>query len=161
MLFHFNYRKMSIKIIPYRSEHHAIFKQLNLEWLDKYNLTESHDLMVLDDPQTTILDRGGFIWLAVADNKVVGSAALMKEHEGEYELAKMAVTAGYRGKGISKLLIEACLAKAKEIGAKKLSLFSNHQLQTALKLYEKYGFYYVEVEDSPFETADVKMELIL
>jgi GNAT superfamily N-acetyltransferase len=73
----------------------------------------------------------------------------------------MAVTADYRGKGISKLLIETCLAKAKEIGAKKLSLFSNHQLQTALKLYEKYGFYYVEVEDSPFTTADVKMELIL
>jgi putative acetyltransferase len=152
---------MSIKIIPYRSEHHAIFKQLNLEWLDKYNLTESHDLMVLDDPQATILDRGGFIWLAFADDKVVGSAALMKEHEGEYELAKMAVTADYRGRGISKLLIEACLAKAKEIGAKKLLLFSNHQLQTALKLYEKYGFYHVAVEDSPFETADVKMELVL
>jgi ribosomal protein S18 acetylase RimI-like enzyme len=58
-------------------------------------------------------------------------------------------------------LIETCLQKAKEIGAKKLSLFSNHQLLTALKLYEKYGFYYVEVEDSPFETADIKMELVL
>jgi len=152
---------MEIKIIQYKDEHHASFKQLNLEWLDHYNLTESHDLMVLDDPQATILDRGGFIWLAIADNKVVGSAALMKEHEGEYELAKMAVTADYRGKGISKLLIETCLEKAKEIGAKKLLLFSNHQLQTALKLYEKYGFYHVEVENSPFETADVKMELVL
>ena len=152
---------MSIEIIPYGSEHQAIFKQLNLEWLDKYNLTESHDLMVLNDPQATILDRGGFIWLAVADNKVVGSAALMKEHEGIYELAKMAVTEEYRGKGISKLLIQTCLAKAAEIEAKKLLLFSNHQLQTALKLYEKYGFYYVEVEDSPFETADIIMELVL
>jgi len=150
-----------LNIIEYSSQHQPDFRSLNLEWLDKYNLTESHDLMVLDDPQATILDRGGFIWLAISDNKVVGSAALMKEHEGEYELAKMAVTAAYRGKGISKLLIETCLAKAKEIGAKKLSLFSNHQLQTALKLYEKYGFYYVEVENSPFETADVKMELVL
>ena len=150
-----------LNIIEYSSQHQPDFRSLNLEWLDKYNLTESHDLMVLDDPQATILDRGGFIWLAISDNKVVGSAALIKEHEGEYELAKMAVTAAYRGKGISKLLIETCLAKAKEIGAKKLSLFSNHQLQTALKLYEKYGFYYVEVENSPFKTADVKMELVL
>ena len=150
-----------LNIIEYSSQYQPDFRSLNLEWLDKYNLTESHDLMVLDDPQATILDRGGFIWLAISDNKVVGSAALIKEHEGEYELAKMAVTAAYRGKGISKLLIETCLAKAKEIGAKKLSLFSNHQLQTALKLYEKYGFYYVEVENSPFETADVKMELVL
>ena len=152
---------MEIKIIPYRSEHHEVFKQLNIEWLDHYNLTESHDLMVLNDPEGTILNRGGFIWLAEADGKIVGSAALMKEQEGEYELAKMSVTAAYRGKGISKLLIERCLYKAKAIGAKKLSLFSNHQLQTAIGLYEKYGFKHVALHNSPFETADVRMELML
>ncbi len=72
---------MVIKIIPYSNEHNAIFKQLNLEWLDHYNLTESHDLMVLDDPEGTIINRGGYIWLAEADGKIVGSAALMKELE--------------------------------------------------------------------------------
>jgi GNAT superfamily N-acetyltransferase len=152
---------MEIKIIPYSNEHHEAFRQLNLEWLDHYNLTESHDLMILDDPKGTILDRGGFIWMAEADGQLVGSAGLIKEHDGEYELAKMAVTAAWRGKGISKLLIEKCLEKAKEIGAVKLSLFSNHQLQTALSLYQKYGFNHVEVHDSPFETADVKMERVL
>ena len=152
---------MNITIIPYSNEHHSIFKQLNLEWLDKYNLTESHDLMVLDDPTGTILDRGGFIWLAKAGDEIVGSAALMNEGHGIFELAKMCVAKGWQGKGISKILIETCLKKAKEIGVKKLTLFSNHQLQTALKLYEKYGFKNVEVKDSPFATADVKMELEL
>ena len=152
---------MEVNIIPYRSEHHEVFKQLNLEWLDHYNLTESHDLMVLDDPQGTILNRGGFIWMAEANGEIVGSAALMKEHEGVYELAKFAVTATWRGKGISRLLIEKCLEKAREIGVKKLTLFSNHQLQTAIGLYEKYGFRHVAMHDSPFETADVRMELIL
>lgn len=150
-----------IQIIEYSSRYQPEFKSLNLEWLDKYNLTEAPDLMVLDDPQGTIIDRGGFIWLALAGDKPVGSAALMKEHDGEYELAKMTVSTEFRGRGISKQLIETCLQKAKEISAKKLILFSNHQLLTALKLYEKYGFYYVEVEDSPFVTADVKMELVL
>ncbi len=152
---------MEIKIIPYRSEHYAIFKQLNLEWLDHYSLTESHDLMILDDPQGTILDNGGYIWMAEADGKIVGSAGLMKEEEGVYELVKMAVTENYRGKGIARLLIERCLYKAREIGAKKVTLYSNHQLQTAIGLYEKYGFYHVEVVNSPMETADVRMELIL
>ena len=152
---------MEIKIIPYRSEHHAIFKQLNLEWLDHYNLTESHDLMILDDPEGIILNKGGFIWMAEADGKIVGSAGLMKEHEGVYELVKMAVTTDYQGKGISKLLIDTCLAKAREIGAKKLTLFSNHQLQRAIGLYERHGFRHVTVTDSPMETADIKMELIL
>jgi N-acetylglutamate synthase-like GNAT family acetyltransferase len=152
---------MEIKIIPYRSEHHAQFKQLNLEWLDHYNLTESHDLMILDDPQRTILDNGGYIWMAEADGTIVGSAGLMKEEEGVYELVKMAVTESYRGKGISRLLIERCLYKAREIGAKKVTLFSNHQLERAIGLYEKYGFNHVEVVNSPMETADVRMELIL
>ncbi len=148
-------------IIPYEDHYKADFRSLNLEWLEKYNLAESHDLEILDDPRSTILDNGGFIWLAVADETVVGSAALIKANKDEYELAKMAVAANYRGRGISKLLIQTCISQAKKTGAKKLTLFSNHQLLTALKLYEKYGFYYVEVEDSPFETADVKMELVL
>ena len=150
-----------VQIIPYQDQYQPDFRMLNLEWLEKYNLAESRDLEILDDPKSTIIDRGGFIWLAVEDSRVVGSAALIKENEETYELAKMAVAADYRGRGISKLLIETCLFKAKQAGASKLSLFSNHQLLTALKLYEKYGFYYVELENSPFETADIKMELIL
>ena len=150
-----------VEIIVYKEEHHKDFRKLNLEWLEQYNLTESHDLMVLNDPRGTILDKGGFIWLAKAGNEIVGSAALMKEEEGIYELAKMSVTKKWQGRGISKLLLETCMNKAKEIGAAKLLLFSNHQLQTALKLYKKYGFRNIELKDCPFETADVKMELVL
>ena len=150
-----------IEIIEYNEKYHSDFKKLNLEWLDKYNLLESHDLMVLNDPKGTILDHGGFIWLAKASDEIIGSAALMNEGHGIFELAKMSVTKNWQGKGISKILIETCLKTAKEIGVKKLTLFSNHQLETALKLYEKYGFKNVEVKDSPFETADVKMELEL
>ena len=149
-----------ISIIDYEDIYAGDFKDLNLEWLDKYHLTESHDLMVLDDPRGTIIDHGGYIFLAKEGIDIVGSAALMKEHEpGVYELAKMSVAIAYRGRGISKLLMETCLAKAKEIGAVKLILFSNHQLTTALHLYESYGFRHVEVTDSPFVTADVRMEL--
>ncbi len=150
-----------INIIPYSDQYMSDFKRLNLEWLDHYNLTESHDLMVLDDPVGTIIDTGGAIYLAEAGGQIVGSAALMKEHEGVYELAKMAVTPSFRGKGISKLLIEKCIHKAKQLNASKITLFSNHQLKTALHLYQQYGFKHVEVKDSPFATADVRMELEL
>jgi GNAT superfamily N-acetyltransferase len=152
---------MEIKLIPYRSEHQVVFKQLNLEWLDFYHLTESHDLMILDDPEGEVINKGGFIWMAEADGKIVGSAGLMKEEEGVYELVKMAVREDYRGNGIARLLIERCLYKAREIGAKKVTLFSNHQLHTAISLYEKYGFHHVALVNSPMETADVRMELIL
>jgi len=152
---------MQIELILYEDQYAAIFKSLNLEWLDKYNLTESHDLEVLDDPRGTILNNGGIIYLAKAGDEIVGSAALIKEPNDVYELAKMAVTPAWRGKGISRLLIEKCLETARSWNAKKIMLYSNSQLQTALKLYEKYGFRHVPVENAPFLTADVKMELII
>jgi putative acetyltransferase len=149
------------EIIAFENKYQPDFYRLNIAWLDQYGLTESHDLMILNDPENSIIKQGGFIWLAKAGDEIVGSAAIIKEADGIFELAKMAVSDAFRGKGISKLLIATCINKAKAIGAKKLELFSNHQLTTALGLYEKYGFRYVDVTNSPFTTADVKMEMYL
>jgi N-acetylglutamate synthase-like GNAT family acetyltransferase len=85
----------------------------------------------------------------------------MKEHEGVYELVKMAVTAAWQGRGLSKILVEKCLATAREWNVKKVFLFSSSKLQTALKLYQQYGFKHVKAVDAPYETADVRMELDL
>ncbi|HEX7906130.1 MAG TPA: GNAT family N-acetyltransferase [Chitinophagaceae bacterium] len=150
-----------IEIIPYQNKYQPDFKRLNLEWLDKYNLTESHDLEILEDPGGTVIARGGCIFLAKEGDEIVGTAGLWKEDDKQYELVKMAVDPAYRGKGISKLLLNKCLAEAKQLNAGRIILFSNSQLKTALKLYEQYGFRHVAVEHSPFVTADVKMELIL
>ncbi len=150
-----------IELISYENKYQPDFKRLNLEWLDKYNLTESHDLEILNDPEGTVIARGGCIFLAKEGEKIIGTAGLWKESEEEYELIKMGVEAAYRGKGISKLLLERCLSEAKKSGAQKIILYSNSQLKTALSLYEKYGFRHVPVTGAPFLTADVKMELSL
>jgi ribosomal protein S18 acetylase RimI-like enzyme len=73
----------------------------------------------------------------------------------------MAVAPAFRGKGVSKLLIEKCLNKARELKARKIFLYSNSQLIPAITLYEKYGFVHVDASNSPLLTADIKMELIL
>lgn len=150
-----------IQIINYENKYQTDFKRLNLEWLEKYNLTESHDLEILDDPEGTVIAKGGCIFLAMDSEKVIGTAGLWKENESEYELIKMAVDIAYRGQGISKILLDRCLEESKKIKGKKIFLFSNSQLKTALKLYEKYGFNYVDVTDAPFLTADIKMELYI
>ena len=150
-----------LEIIPYSDEYASVFKVMNLEWLDKYNLTESHDLLILNDPKGTIIDNGGVIFLARSGDEIVGSAAIINEGHDTYELAKMTVSTAFQGKGISKLLLEKCIEAAKERNAKKIILFSNSQLQTAISLYKKYGFKHVDVTDAPFLTADIKMELSL
>ncbi|WP_336514257.1 GNAT family N-acetyltransferase [Pollutibacter soli] len=149
------------EITDYTAVHAKAFYDLNRKWLDQFNLTESHDLMILDDPQGTIIDRGGAIFVAVEKDEVIGTAAIIKEGDHGFELAKMTVAEAHRGKGISKMLIEKCIEKAKKLGADHLSLFSNHRLKEAIKLYEKYGFEHREVKDAPFETADISMILYL
>src|SRR5438445_9958556 len=112
-----------VEIIEYNNKYQQDFYKLNVAWLDKYHLTESRDLEVLDDPKGTIIDNGGFIWLAKEGDAIIGSAALMKEDDTTFELAKMAVDDAYKGRGISKLLMDTCINKAKSIGATKLELF--------------------------------------
>lgn len=148
-------------VVAYTSQHAKAFKSLNLQWLDQFGLTESHDLLILDNPREMIIDPGGFIFLAVESEQIVGTAALIKTGTHEFELAKMTVDTAHRGKGISKLLIEKCIAQAKQAGASHLHLVSNHQLKEAIALYEKYGFKHTPIKAGPFLTADISMELNL
>ena len=150
-----------VEIINYSDEYANDFKQLNLEWLNKYNLAESHDLKIINDPKKTILDGGGYIYLAKEDDKIIGTAGLANEGNSVFELVKMAVAPAFQGRGISKMLLEKCLNKARELKAEKVFLYSNSQLTTAIALYKKYGFVNVDASNSPLLTADIKMELSL
>jgi ribosomal protein S18 acetylase RimI-like enzyme len=150
-----------IEIVLYEDKDHADFKRLNLEWLDKYQLTEDHDLLILDNPRGIVLDGGGIIYMARSGDEMVGSIGLLKTGEGTYDLIKMSVTENFQGQGISKMLLDKCLETAREWKAKSIGLYSNSRLQRAIKMYEKYGFRHVPVVVSPLETADTRMELTL
>ena len=150
-----------IEIIQYESKYQPDFKRLNLEWLDKYHLTESHDLEILDNPEEKVIAGGGCIFLVKDGERIIGNAGIARVNDEVFELVKMAVETAYQGQGISKTLLELCIAEARKANAKKIILFSNSQLTTAQKLYIKYGFRYVEVTGTPLLTADVKMELSL
>ena len=148
-------------IIDYEDRYLEDFRRLNLEWLERFNLTESHDLEVLDHPRENVIDRGGFIFLLREEDAIIGTAGIFKINDREYELIKMTVAPEHRGKKFGDMLLETCIRKAKQINASKLILFSNSNLQTAIRMYEKFGFRHVAVTDAPFETADIKMELVL
>lgn len=150
-----------VSIIIYQDKYLEDFKRLNMEWLEKHHLTEPYDLEILNNPRGKIIDKGGCIFIAVDNNKVIGTAGLAKSSDTEYELVKMAVDPAARGKGVGKLLLTHCIEVAKQLKAEKLMLFSNSQLQTALNLYKQFGFVHIAVNDSPMLTADVKMELSL
>ena len=70
---------MEISIIDFTPKYAADFMRLNVEWLDKYKLTEPADISMLENYQSEILDTGGVIYLAKAGDDIVGSAALIQE----------------------------------------------------------------------------------
>ena len=151
-----------ITIVPYSTEYKEYIKSLNFEWLEKYFYVEAGDLEQLTDPQAHIIDKGGYIYFAKYKEEIVGTSSLMKTGDGEFELAKMAVTEKFKGLGIGKMLLEHCIGEATNIKATKLSLFSNTKLLSAIHIYKKYGFAEVPLPaDIHYERADIKMEKCL
>src|SRR3954452_19558908 len=84
----------------YNKEYAKDFKQLNVEWIEKYFVVEEHDLEQLSNPQENIIDNGGEILFAICEEEVAGVCTLIKTGEYEFELAKMAVSPLFRGKQV-------------------------------------------------------------
>ena len=153
-----------IAIRLFRRGDEGAFRELNEEWIAKYFRLEEHDRIQLGDPEGHILRAGGQIVMAVAGEERIGCCALIFVSPGVFEVAKMAVSERYRGRGIGRKLLEYAIAWAKELGAHKLELASNAKLANAVHLYESLGFRHLppeRVEPSPYARANVFMELHL
>lgn len=150
-----------LKIVPYEAAHREAFRQLNQAWITRYFRLEEADNRALNDPEGYIINKGGYIFMALWEGVVVGTCALIKIDESVFELAKMAVTDTVQGKGIGYELGKACIDKARELGSKKVELLSNTRLQPAIHLYTKLGFKEVPLPETEYERADIKMEIAL
>ena len=155
------FKKSDIELVEYEAKYKDDLKSLSYEWLNKYNLFEDEDELILNNPDEYILKKGGYIFFARYQSDIIATFSLIPGSNNTFELAKLAVTEEYQGKGIAKILIEKAISIAKREEAEKIILYSNSKLKKAYKLYKKYGFYDINVNESKYETADVKMELDL
>jgi len=116
-----------MKIVDYTPKYREAFKQLNQWWIEKYFTMEAADYKALDFPEKNIIEKGGHIIFAVHESEAVGTCALMKleDLDYDYELAKMGVHPDYHGQGIGYLLGKAVIEKARLLGAKTVYLESN------------------------------------
>jgi ribosomal protein S18 acetylase RimI-like enzyme len=75
----------------------------------------------------------------------------------------MAVMTGYQEMGIGHRLLHAAIEEAQRMRARRLYLETNHILEPAIRFYESLGFrlHPTEVSPSPYDRADVYMELML
>jgi len=152
----------SINFRPFQTSDTKAFKALNVEWLEAYFEVEPCDELVLSNPHSEILEKGGSIFMVQKGKKIIGAFAFIKKGEGLYEFSKMALTPEERGKGHGNLMMQFAIRYAEQHHWKTLILYSSTVLKNSIYLYRKYGFIEVPIESGIlYARGDIKMILEL
>ncbi len=86
-------------------------------------------------------------FIAMMNGEIVGGGGIYPTKglpEDTCELVKMYLLPMARGRGVGKLIIHKCIEKATGLGYKNMYLETMPELQQAIKVYEKFGFNYLD-----------------
>lgn len=78
--------------------------------------------------------------VAELDGRTVGSVAMAPREAGVGHFSKFFVDAGYRGRGIGRLLLQAAVDQARRRGYTRLELETRTAFEEAVHLYEATGW---------------------
>jgi putative acetyltransferase len=150
-----------MRIVDFEPRQAAAWKALNEAWISRHFAIEPADEVVLGDPVGEIVAPGGHIFMAEdAAGEPIGCVGLKAMADGGFEVVKMTVAEAARGTGLGRLLMQACIDRAKASGAPRLYLETNASLGPALGLYRAAGFVDIAARDTPYSRCDVWMELV-
>ena len=151
-----------ISIESFKKEYISDFYALNKEWIEESWQLEESDINDLSNPEKYIIDKGGEVFFAIKNDKVIATAAKVYMKRGIFELAKMTVAQECRGLGVANKLMDRSIDFAKENNADKIVLITNSSLVIARNLYDKYGFKEIMLDSDKYgDRGHVKMSLYL
>ncbi|QDO95611.1 GNAT family N-acetyltransferase [Formosa sediminum] len=100
----------------------------------------------LDDMCETYNTDTSAYFVVVDKDRVIGGGGVssLAGEVGVCEIQKMYFLEEARGKGLGKKMMETCMQKAKELGFKRCYIETLPYMTSAMRLYEKLGFEYIE-----------------
>jgi ribosomal protein S18 acetylase RimI-like enzyme len=151
-------------IILARSEQDlSAAKQLFIEYADSldFDLRFQDFASEIDELHSIYGPPGGRLRLAVQDGEAVGCVAVRDLGARICEIKRLYVRPAQRGRGIGRMLAEAGLNDARELGYRRIRLDTVPAMAVATALYRSMGF--VDIEPyryNPIPGA-IYMELVL
>ena len=98
-------------------------------------------------------------WIAEREGEIVGSVFLVKKNATVAKLRLLLVEPSARGLGIGKRLVSECVRFARQVGYKKVVLWTQSELHAARSIYEKAGFRLVSKKPHHSWTKDLVAEV--
>ena len=100
----------------------------------------------LEDINTFYLNHGGAFFVAIDEDKVIGSSAVRMINSGRCEIKRLYVRKDFRGKGVGTALLLQALRFAEQ-NCSFATLKTDVSLDNAIRLYLKNGFLIVKEDD--------------
>jgi DNA-binding MarR family transcriptional regulator/GNAT superfamily N-acetyltransferase len=103
-------------------------------------------------------------WIAEKDGGIAGSVFLVRESDKVARLRLLLVEPSARGLGIGNRLVDECTKFARQVGYKKITLWTQSILHAARHIYKKAGYRLVEQErhrEFGYDLVGETWELIL
>ena len=140
-------------IETYQEKYKAEIAQLILniqqnEFNVPVTISDQPDLL---DIENFYFRKDGNFWVAVENERVIGTIALIDIGNRQSALRKMFVHKDYRGKekGIGQLLLNTLISWCRQKGINEVYLGTVEQLHAAKRFYERNGFVMVAKDTLP------------
>ncbi len=154
-----------LKIIQYADRYKDTVPRFILEVLEgEFGFTGIERPDIFDIPAHYSKGASRF-WLAIDDNNVVGTIAIIDCGRNRGFLRRMYVAKRFRRKGIGTKLLATLLRYAKKHHYKRIFLWTDEEMKDAIKMYEKEGFekinappkdfHFLRLHDSIFYRLDL------